>query len=401
MEILLIGVLLLSGLALGTFGSHLLGVPRVVGYILVGMLFAPGLLGGQLGMHDTQWTQPLVSVALGIIAYVIGGAISPSQLRRLGWSIVGATLGEVSGAFLVVSGSVMLLGMTVADLPLWSFALVLGALAPATAPAAIVAVVHQYQARGPVTTTLLGMVAIDDALGILIFALVMAIVGSGSLGAALATAFWEIGAALLMGGVGGFLIERLSRRLHEQSLLLPLLLGGILLTAGLAAWAGFSELLAAMVLGFSARSFGSSYAERLFKPIEDLEETVFVLFFTFAGLHFSPSAVIDYWPLMLTYFIARTVGLFVGGGSGARLAGAPRAVWSNIGFGLFPQGGVAIGLALLLLNYPMFSQAGEIIVNLIATTTLLTESVGAISVRYGLRRAGELCLKTPKEETSR
>ncbi|MEA2117287.1 cation:proton antiporter [Halovibrio sp. HP20-50] len=399
MEILLTGVLLLSGLALGALGSRLFGLPRVVGYILVGMLFAPSLLGGQLGIDDTQWTQPLVSIALGVIAYVIGGAISPSKLRRLGWSIAGATLGEVSGAFLVVVGAVLLLGMTVADLPLWSFALVLGALAPATAPAAIVAVVHQYRARGPLTTTLLGMVAIDDALGILIFALVMAVAGSGSLGGALGTAFWEVGVALLVGGGGGFLIERLSRHFHEKRMLLPLLLSGILLTVGLATWAEFSALLAAMVLGFSVQLFCGPYVERLFEPIEDLEETVFVLFFTFAGLHFTPSVVIDYWPLVLTYFIARAVGLFIGGGSGARLAGAPRAIWSNIGFGLFPQGGVAIGLALLLMNYPMFSQAGEVIVNLIATTTLLTESVGAISVRYGLHRAGELYQNTQNEKT--
>ncbi len=226
MEILLIGILLLVGLIFGTLGSHYFGVPRVVGYILIGMLFAPALLGDWLGMTDTDWTQPLVSVALGIIAYVIGGAISLGQLRRLGWSIVGATLGEVSGAFLAVLGAVLLLGVTVADLPLWSFALVLAAIAPATAPAAIVAVVHQFRARGQLTTTLLGMVAIDDALGILIFALVLAAVGSESLGAALGTVFWEIGAALLVGGLGGFLIERLSRRLHEQSMLLPLLLGG-------------------------------------------------------------------------------------------------------------------------------------------------------------------------------
>jgi len=392
-EILLIGILLLVGLIFGTLGSHYFGVPRVVGYILVGMLFAPDILGEQLGMKDTEWTQPLVSVALGVIAYVIGGAISPNQLRRLGWSIVGATLGEVSGAFLAVLGAVLLLGMTVADLPLWSFALVLGALAPATAPAAIVAVVHQYRARGQLTTTLLGMVAIDDALGILIFALVMAVVGSGSLGVALGTAFWEIGAALLVGGAGGFVIERLSRRFHEQSMLLPLLLGGIILTTGLAAWAEFSALLAAMVLGFSVRWFCGPHAERLFEPVEDLEETVFVLFFAFAGMHFSPAAVIDYWPLMLTYFLARAIGLFVGGGSGARLAGAPRAVWSNVGFGLFPQGGVAIGLALLLVHQSGFSQAGHVIVNLITATTLLTEAVGAISVRYGLRRAGEIGLE--------
>lgn len=398
MEILLIGVLLLTGLTVGALGSRFLGVPRVVGYILLGMLFAPDLLGGRLGMSDTDWTQPLVSVALGVIAYVIGGAISPAQLRRLGWGIAGATLGEVSGAFLAVLAAVLLLGMTVADLPLSAFALVLAAVAPATAPAAIVAVVHQYRARGLLTTTLLGMVAIDDALGIFIFALVMAAVGSGSLGGALETAAWEIGGALLIGGLGGFLVERLSRRFHEQGMLLPLLLGAILLMVGLAEWAQFSALLVAMVLGFSVRWFCGPHAERLFEPIEDLEEAVFVLFFTFAGLHFNPEAVLDYWPLMLTYFVARAVGLFVGGGSGARLAGAPRVVWSNVGFGLFPQGGVAIGLALLLVHRPGFELAGEVIVNLIATTTLLTEAVGAISVRYGLKRAGEMGLERAGEE---
>jgi len=399
LEILLIGVLLLTGLTVGALGSRFLGVPRVVGYILLGMLFAPDLLGGRLGMSDTDWTQPLVSVALGVIAYVIGGAISPAQLRRLGWGIAGATLGEVSGAFLAVLAAVLLLGMTVADLPVSAFALVLAAVAPATAPAAIVAVVHQYRARGLLTTTLLGMVAIDDALGIFIFALVMAAVGSGSLGGALETAAWEIGGALLIGGLGGFLVERLSRRFHEQGMLLPLLLGAILLMVGLAEWAQFSALLAAMVLGFTVRWFCGPHAERLFEPIEDLEETVFVLFFTFAGLHFNPEAIVDYWPLMLTYFAARAVGLFVGGGSGARLGGAPPVVWSNVGFGLFPQGGVAIGLALLLVHQPGFERAGMVIVNLITTTTLLTEAVGAISVRYGLKRAGELGLERAGEKT--
>lgn len=390
MEILLIGMLLLAGLAVGGLGGQLFGVPRVVGYILVGMLFSPALLGKWLGLADSDWTQPLVSVALGVIAYVIGGAISLAQLRRLGWGIVGATLGEVSGAFLAVLGAVGLLGVTVGDLPLGTFALLLAAVAPATAPAAIVAVVHQYRARGQLTTMLLGMVAIDDALGILIFAAVMAAVGGGTLGGAVATAAWEIGAALLVGGLGGFLVERLSRQFHEQSLLLPLLLGGIVLIVGLAESAGFSGLLAAMVAGLAVRGFGGPQAGRLFEPVEDLEETVFLLFFTFAGLHFSPAALVDYWPLMLTYFVARAVGLFLGGGSGARLAGAPRAVWSNVGFGLFPQGGVAIGLALLLLNEPRFAAVGQVVVNVIATTTLMTEAVGAISVRYGLRRAGEL-----------
>lgn len=390
LQLLLIGGLMVAGLVAGTLTASLFNIPRVVAYILVGMLFSPDLLGGYLGLEDLRWTDPLVTLFLGVIAYLIGGSVTVGQLQRLGWSIVGATLGKVSGAVLGVFAVMTLAGMTVADLPVWLFALVLAALAPATAPAAIVAIVHQYRARGPLTTTWLGMVVLDDALGILIFALVLAAAGSASLAAALPIALWEIGGAVAVGVAVGFVTGCTAGRLHESELRLVAMLGVIIFLVGLAKSIQISPLLTAMAFGFSTRYFCGSSSDRLFRPIENLEEVVFVLFFAFAGLHFQLSVFQEYWAVMLLYFFARSAGLMFGASTGSRLAGAPRQVSNWVGFGLLPQGGVAIGLALLLVGNGRFAQAGELIVNVITATTLLTESVGALSARFGLARAGEM-----------
>ncbi len=253
MEILLIGLLLLTGLTFGVAGSYFLRVPRVVGYIFAGIIFAPDFLGGPLGVESAEWTRPMVAVALGIVAYLIGGAATVTQLRQLGWVIATATLGKVSGSFLVVLVGFSLVGSVSPDLPSLSLALLLAAIATTTAPAAIVAIIHQYRARGPLTTALLGMVALDDALALVIFSLVLAVLGSTGFNAALPALIWEIGAAIAIGVIGGLVIERVVRRLPEPELQLVALLGGIILLTGLAdAW-HFSPLLAAMALGFSAR----------------------------------------------------------------------------------------------------------------------------------------------------
>ncbi len=389
MEILLIGILLLAGLVFGTLGSRYFGVPRVVGYILLGMLFAPDLLGGALGVDTTDWTRPMVSVALGIIAYLVGGSATIGQIRRLGWTIAAATVGKVAGAFLAVFMVFGLLGAAVPGIPGWTFAVVLAAIATTTAPAAIVAIIHQYRAAGPLTTALLGMVALDDALGLVIFSLVLALVGAAGLSEALPGVVWEIAAALAIGGIAGWVVERLVRRLHEHELRLVALIGGIILLTGLAEAWHFSELLAAMAFGFAARFFGGAHSERLFEPVEQLEELVFVLFFTFAGLHFDLGVVVEYAWLILLYFLLRAGGQVLGSMVGARLAKAPPEITRNVGLGMLPQGGVAIGMALLLAGQERFAQSAELIVNIVTASTLLTESIGAVAARYGLRRAGE------------
>ncbi len=390
MEILLIGILLLAGLAVGTLGSHFFGVPRVVGYILVGMLFSPDLLGAHFGLDAARWTQPLVAIALGIVAYLIGGAATVRQLRRLGPSIITATVGKVAGAFVLVFAGFLWLGVSVPDLPVWGAPLVLAALATITAPAAIVAVIHQYRARGPLTTALLGMVAMDDALGVVIFSVALALLATDGVLSALPAVVWEILGALAIGALGGWAIERISRLLHEHELRLVALTGAIVLLVGLAEAWHFSGLLAAMTLGFTVRFFGGSHAERLFEPVEQLEEMVFVLFFTFAGLYFDPSLAIEHGWLILLFFLLRAVGQVAGSWVGARLGGASRAIADNVGLGMLPQGGVAVGMALMLEGQPRFAETATLVISIVTVSTLLTESIGALAARFGLRRAGEI-----------
>lgn len=305
MEILLIGLLMLTGLTLGVLGSHLFGIPRVVGYISAGILFAPDFLGGALGVETTEWTRPVVAITLGIIAYLIGGAATVSQLRQLGWTIVTATAGKVTGSFVAVLIGFSLLGVAVADVPGWSLALLLAAIATTTAPAAIVAIIHQYRARGPLTTALLGMVALNDVLALVIFSLVLAAMESTGFAAAIPAIIWEVAAAIGFGAAGGYVIERTARYLPEQELKLVALLGGIILLTGLAEAWHFSPLLAAMALGFSTRLFAGAHSEPLFRPLEQLQEVVFVLFFTVAGLHFAPAVVLSHAGLIVLYFLLR------------------------------------------------------------------------------------------------
>lgn len=389
MEILLIGLLLIVGLTLGTLGSYLFHIPRVVGYIIAGMIFAPDFLGGSLGIESAEWTLSMVAVALGIVAYLIGGAVTVTQLRQLGWVIATATLGKVSGSFLAVLGGFLLLGLAVPDLANSSLALLLAAIATTTAPAAIVAIIHQYRARGPLTTALLGIVALDDAIALIIFSLVLASLQSSGFNAAIPALIWEIGAAIGFGMLGGLLIERIARHLPEE-LRLVALLGGIILLTGLAQTWDFSPLLTAMALGFSARLFGGAHSEPLFRPLEKLQEVVFVLFFTFAGLHFNLSVILGNAGLVLLYFLLRAGGQILGALIGAKLAGAPKVISHNVGLVMLPQGGVAIGMALLLASVTGLEDVALLVINIITASTILTETLGALGTRYGLDRAGEL-----------
>ena len=390
MEILLIGLLMISGLMLGVLGSYLFHLPRVVGYILAGVLFAPDFLGGPLGAEAAEWTQSIVAVTLGIIAYLIGGAATVSQLRQLGWMITSATLGKVSGSFVAVLVGFTLLGTSVADVPAWTLALLLAAIATTTAPGAIMAIIHQYRASGPLTTALLAMVALDDALALVIFSLVLAAIESTGFATAIPVVIWEIVAAIGLGTAGGYVLERGARYLPEPELKLVALLGVIILLTGLAdAW-HFSPLLAAMALGFSTRLFAGAHSEPLFQPLEQLQEVVYVLFFTLAGLHFAPAVVLSHAGLIVLYFLLRAGGQIVGAMIGAQLAGAPPVISHNVGLIMLPQGGVAIGMALMLTGVPSLEDSALLIINIVTATTLLTETFGAVATRFGLSRAGEL-----------
>jgi Kef-type K+ transport system membrane component KefB len=384
-----LGLLVTCGLLAGLIAERL-GLPRILAYVATGMLFSPGLLGGYAGIGVNAWSEPLTDLALGIIAYLIGGSMSHHQLQRMGRVILGSAFGEALGAVLLVFVAMLLLAPMAGAAEPTKLALVLAVMAATTAPAATVAVLHQYRAQGPLATTLLGVVALDDALGMLLFSLLLVLSLHGSLSAGLTAGLASIGASLLLGAAAGWLLTRSARYVRERSLLLPLVAGSILLLTGLAGAWELSPLLTAISAGFSARFYSPSAGERLFEPMERLEELVFVVFFTLAGAHLELQVFQEYPLLILGYFLARIAGKMAGGALGARAAGAPPQVVRWLGLGLVPQAGVAVGLALALRHQPGFEATAALVVNLILGTTLLYELIGPLATRFALARAGEL-----------
>ena len=359
-----------------------------MGYVCAGVLFSPDLLGRYI--HIDGWSDPLTQAALGIIAYLIGGSMTIDQIKRLGRSILSIALFESLGAALLVFVAVLLFAPAIIGVDGLTLALIFAAVSVSTAPASTVAILHQYNARGPMSTTLLGVVAIDDAFGIIIFSLIMVMLGGEVLTQTLSHAAGYILFAIIFGGVMGWLLTWLGRQLRTDQMRIILIIGTIFLVIGAAEVFHISVLLSAMALGFSSRYFVKSGGGELFRPVENIEEMVFVIFFTLAGAHFEYGVFQDYFVLIALYLVARLVGKMAGAALGARIASAPPKIGRWLGMGLMPQAGVAIGLSLTIAQHPAFSEVGVIVVNVILATTLIYELLGPIAVRYALRAAGEL-----------
>jgi Kef-type K+ transport system membrane component KefB len=392
-----LGIFMLSGLFFGLLASRL-GLPRVAAYVIAGMIFSPDLLGNRLNIEVGPWAEPLTTVALGIIAYLIGGSITAKQIQKMGKIVLGTALGESLGAVLFVFCALMLLASDKVGITTFQMALAFAAIATSTAPAGTIAVLHQYRASGPVSSILLGVVALDDALGIIVFSLVLVVTTGETLSAKLGLATFEIGGALVLGAFAGWGLKEFATRVHTREMRLPLVFGGILLSVGLAEIWRLSPLLTAMAMGFSSRYFLGSSGDRLVEPIEFLEELVFIIFFTIGGAHFEIKVFFQHLDLIGIYFIARIIGKYVGASLGAMISGAPPPVTRWLGLGLVPQAGVAIGLVLTLSHKPVFHDVATMMVNVILATTLLFELVGPLAAYFALRGAGEFGVKRKRRK---
>jgi Kef-type K+ transport system membrane component KefB len=395
--ILVLGLLMVTGLTAGVLVSRL-GLPRVTAYVSAGIIYSPALLGDYLAIDVTQWSEPVTTAALGIIAYLIGGSITVPQLRRMGKVILGSALGGALGATLVVIVAIFPFAPEIGETDPLLFTLALGAIASTTAPAATIAVLHQYRARGPLSSTLLGVVAVDDIIGIIIFSLMLVAATGASLTSSYEAALIEIFGSLLLGGILGLLLTIAGRHVRQGGLRLPIILAAIFIAMGFADYWHLSPLLTAMMLGFTARWRLGAAGDRLFAPVDYFEEMVFVVFFTIAGTHFDLHVFYSYFGLILIYFLARFVGKVAGAFTGASLAKAPREVRYWQGPALTPQAGVAVGLALTLMHQPGFEEIGGILINIIVASTILNEFFGPIAVRFALFKAGEIDIEAKRRK---
>ena len=247
-------------------------------------------------------------------------------------------------------------------------------------------------------TTLLGVIALDDALGIIFFAVAIAFLSGGSIEHNVEIAVFEILLAIIAGIIAGFCLAKLAAYVRQKNMLLPLILGFIFFISGLAEMFHFSVLLSAMALGFSSRYFLFSAGDKLFGSIDFLEETVFLLFFTLAGTHFHSAVFLQHLDLILVYFFARILGKLIGSACGAKITKAPIEVTRWLGFALIPQAGVAVGLALTLSHQAEFKEISLLVINVILATTIVYEFIGPLAARFALQRAGEIPVKSDKHK---
>jgi len=400
--LLTVGMVLALGLLLGESAQRL-GFPRVAGYIVAGILLNPKITG-VVPADFLSGTDPIVNAALAIITFEVGGTLAIGPLRELGRSIVFLALGEAElAALAILAGATLLLPFLV-HLPMGTgfaaaipLALLLGALGSPTDPSATLAVIHQYRAKGMVSFSVMGAAAFDDALGIINFSVATAVAStllahSQTSFISFLEPFLVILGSVALGVALGFLYHGVVRLLggSEDGILIALAVTLLLLGYGLATALRFDQLLVTMAVGITVVNLRRT-RPRIFQLLErHVEPLVFLLFFTLSGMYLDFAVLVRHLPVVLLFVAFRTAGKLGGAYLGATLGRAPHSVRRYTGWGLIPQGGIVIGLALTVKAIPELSSLADVLVNVIIGATVIHELVGPFAAKFALQRAGEL-----------
>lgn len=395
--ILAIGIMIVAGF----FGGQLAAkvkFPRITGYLIVGILLSPSVLH-VIPEATIEDLGIITSIALGIIAYLIGGSLRLESIRRLGRSIAWiTTLQAITPWFLttlvITFATPFILPIPNATLANTYFpmAFVLGAIALATAPAATIAIISEENAKGPLTTTLLAVVAVDDVIAIVAFAIAAGVAepltatgGVFSVYEMLAVPFLHIAESVAIGAVLGFAVIHIAKLVRTRALLLVIALGTIILCIGITELLGGSLLLANMVVGFIVANKASS--DEMVIAIQEIEEVIFVVFFVLAGMHFDLSSLKAAGIIAALIILSRSGGKYLGVRAGARISGASEVVKKYLGLGLLAKAGVTIGLGLLLEN--LFPTIGAVMFNALLVSTIINELIAPPLTKYVIMKADE------------
>ena len=405
-----LNVLFLLGLALfgGTMGGRLfqkLRIPQVVGYIMIGILI------GQSGLkivdeNVIKTLRPFNYFALGLIGFMVGGELKKEVFLKYGRQLVYILLCEGIAPFLLVTLSIGVIGTFLfgATPFVWGLALLLGAISSATDPATTTSVLKEYKTRGPLTTTILGIVALDDGLALLLFAVASSIAGAliGHTGSSnpntLIQPFYEIGGAIAIGILSGLVLSSILKRYSEKERILAFSVGTILLVTGLSLAANVSMLLTLMTLGIVVVNFTPKKSKDVFSIVEGFTPPIYVLFFVLVGAKLRFSHMTPYILLLIAaYLLFGMTGKMLGATIGARLSKAPRTVLKYLPFSLFSQAGVAIGLSILAAHH-FPGNIGNTLVVVITATTFVTQIIGPPFTKLAVIKAKETGLNITEED---
>jgi Kef-type K+ transport system membrane component KefB len=382
-----ITLITLGGLMILGLVTDLLGrrtpFPRVTLLLLFGFVIGPSSLA-LLPNIEPQLFYLLSNIALTMIGFLIGGTLTRSSLKRHGRRVL-----TVSSTMVIVTVAIVALGLVLLGVPV-EVALLLAGIASATAPAATVDVVHEAGAVGPFSQTLIGIVAVDDAWGLIAFTLMLAAVqfmdGDGGSGTVALGSLWDIGGAVILGAALGVPMAYLSGRISRGEPLQVEALGMVFLCGGLALWLEVSFILAAMVMGAVVTNLAHHH-NRPFHAIEGIEWPFLVLFFVLAGASLDLDALWLTGPVLLGYVVLRVLGRLLGAWLGGALCQDDPAQRWWMGLAMLPQAGVALGMALLAVQ--RLPAWGEIILPVVVGATVVFEIIGPLLTRLALRRVGE------------
>ena len=390
--ILLVGIAIGLGFLIGK-GTHLMKITGIVGYIAAGIILGPDVLG--IVHLNSVEIETMTNVALGFVAFIIGGELTISLLRKMGKSIIAIIIGESLGAFFIVFLGLYFLTND------FALSIIFAAMAPASAPAGAVAVIHEYKAKGKLTNAILAVVGFDDGLAVLIYAFSIAVVGVILSGVfSTSTMIFEpirnIGGALLIGSGVGLIFAVIFKRLIEREEIIVLSITSIFITAGLAVLLDVSLILACMSLGMIVINLYPQDNKAIFEHIKSISLPIYILFFVIAGINLHLGLLASIGAIGIVYVICRSLGLISGSYLAALTSKADPVIRNNIGLGILSQAGVAIGLSLIAahklseLGYP---EVGTLIVTTVAATSVVFEIIGPLSARFAIMRSGEAQIK--------
>jgi len=418
---------MLAGLLMSRLAKKL-QLPAVTAYLVAGLLVGPYLLGAidisalglpvnHLGFSPADFGLAegsvkneafviLSDVALGFIAFAIGNEFRLSELKAIGKQATVIGILQALAATVLVDAALLGLSFAMPDVLTPSAAIILGAIATATAPAATLMVVRQYKAKGKLTDLLLPIVALDDAVGLVVFSISFGIAraldsGSVSLVSVLLNPILEVILSLVLGFVMGYLFTLCEKIFHSGSKRMSLSITFVLLTVALSMMEfhigevqiGFSSLLVCMMLGTvfcNLCDFSADIMDRADKWTAPL----FVLFFVLSGaeLQLDILASVSVIVIGIVYILARSAGKYFGALFSAKLVGCDKNIQKYLGITLLPQAGVALGMSTIALQ--TMGEKGVLVRNIVLFAVLIYELVGPMMTKIALTKAGDIKEKT-------
>jgi len=386
---------------LGTFMKWIsvkVGLLNVVAYLILGFIIGPSALG-IIPQEFVEQTHIITDLSLALIAVLVGANLKYNIIKEVWRKILIVSLFETLFTFTLIFSSFYLFfaffGFGLSEEKRLLIALLFGGLSAATAPATILATIHELKAKGKFSSFLLAVVAADNAIALILFSFIVAFTSAmmgdfSCSGDTASSVLWVIFLSILLGAVGAIISELIDRIFADQpSIKTTSTLGMIFMVYSLSEYWGLKPLFSSLVMGIVMANLSNEFFLVKEEFDNHLKSIIFLLFFTLSAMHLDISFLFTMPLVIVVYVLFRILGKVIGVWVGAKVSGCDRHIQNNLGIALFPQAGIAIGLAFSLQNTAGFETIASLVLNVIIATTLVHELIGPFFTKYVLKKSGE------------